>query len=147
MSWRECEATVWDGNQRVTIMVTQIGPPGNDFMPDDQLENAPSRQHRVRERAYRLWEAEGRQHGRDQEYWLRAEVLISMEDAAEAGRLPNSKAVPGQVSRPKTEPAKTQNNQGEFPEGVTDQPAQQQTPKKRVRARKDKATTTRPGAS
>nr|HQT80282.1 DUF2934 domain-containing protein [Rhodopila sp.] len=32
----------------------------------------PEREHRVRERAYLLWESEGKPHGRDVEYWERA---------------------------------------------------------------------------
>jgi hypothetical protein len=34
---------------------------------------------RIRERAYLLWEMEGRPEGRDQEYWLRARELIEDE--------------------------------------------------------------------
>lgn len=34
---------------------------------------------RIRERAYQLWEADGYEHGRDQEYWLRAERQIISE--------------------------------------------------------------------
>ncbi|MFN3077145.1 MAG: DUF2934 domain-containing protein [Alphaproteobacteria bacterium] len=36
---------------------------------------------RIRERAYQLWEAEGCVHGRDMEYWFRAEAEISAEAA------------------------------------------------------------------
>ena len=32
---------------------------------------------RIRERAYSLWEREGRPHGRQLEYWLRAESEIT----------------------------------------------------------------------
>jgi hypothetical protein len=34
---------------------------------------------RIRELAYRLWEVEGRQEGRDDEYWNRAQELIQDE--------------------------------------------------------------------
>ncbi|MBF0560900.1 MAG: DUF2934 domain-containing protein [Alphaproteobacteria bacterium] len=34
---------------------------------------------RIRERAYQLWEAEGCAHGRDMEYWFRAEADVSSE--------------------------------------------------------------------
>ncbi|VBB68905.1 hypothetical protein RIEGSTA812A_PEG_378 [invertebrate metagenome] len=37
---------------------------------------------RVRERAYQLWEAAGCEHGRDMEYWFKAEVQIAAEQAA-----------------------------------------------------------------
>lgn len=36
---------------------------------------------RIRERAHRLWEAEGAPEGRDQEFWFRAEREIAGIDA------------------------------------------------------------------
>ncbi|MBF0093191.1 MAG: DUF2934 domain-containing protein [Alphaproteobacteria bacterium] len=38
---------------------------------------------RIREKAYQLWEAEGCSHGRDMEYWFRAEALVSQEQTGE----------------------------------------------------------------
>lgn len=38
-----------------------------------------SREQRIRERAYSLWEEDGRPDGREQEYWHRAERLIAAE--------------------------------------------------------------------
>jgi hypothetical protein len=35
---------------------------------------------RVRERAYAIWEAEGRPDGKEHEHWLRAEADIAVED-------------------------------------------------------------------
>ena len=49
-------------------------------MSDNPLESNPERDARIRERAYHLWEADGRPHGREKEYWERAEDLIGMED-------------------------------------------------------------------
>jgi Protein of unknown function (DUF2934) len=37
-------------------------------------------EHRVRERAYQLWEAAGRPDGRSDEFWQRAEAEIVVED-------------------------------------------------------------------
>ena len=37
-------------------------------------------EHRVRERAYAIWEAEGRPDGKEHEHWLRAEAEIAAED-------------------------------------------------------------------
>jgi len=37
-------------------------------------------EHRVRERAYQLWEAAGRPDGRSDEFWQRAEAEIAVED-------------------------------------------------------------------
>jgi hypothetical protein len=33
----------------------------------------------VRERAYQIWEREGRPHGRDFEHWVRAQVELTVE--------------------------------------------------------------------
>ena len=38
-------------------------------------------EHRIRERAYLLWEAEGRPEGREAEYWERAQHLIRTVEA------------------------------------------------------------------
>ena len=40
------------------------------FKSDGDIED------RIRQRAYELYEQEGRQEGRDQEYWFRAEAEI-----------------------------------------------------------------------
>lgn len=40
------------------------------------------REHRVRVRAYHLWEAEGRPEGREAEFWHRAVELDHLESAA-----------------------------------------------------------------
>jgi hypothetical protein len=39
------------------------------------------RENRVRERAHRIWEDEGRPEGRDADHWRRAEVEIEQEHA------------------------------------------------------------------
>lgn len=46
-------------------------------------------QERVRRRAYELWEAEGRRHGRDLAHWLQAESELGSQGkarSASAGR-------------------------------------------------------------
>jgi hypothetical protein len=40
------------------------------------------KQRRIRERAYEIWQREGRPHGRDAEHWRRAETEIEAEDHA-----------------------------------------------------------------
>ena len=57
-------------------------------MADNPLLDDTDRERRIRERAYRLWEADDRPPGRDLEYWERARALIGMEDSAGAGPLP-----------------------------------------------------------
>lgn len=38
-----------------------------------------SLEERIRQRAYEIWEQEGRPDGRDREHWLRAEAEITAE--------------------------------------------------------------------
>ena len=71
-------------------------------MSENPLEPDPAREARIRERAYHLWEADGCPHGRDRDYWERAEALIGMEDHAGAAlkpkcapTLPRSSRTPG----------------------------------------------------
>jgi hypothetical protein len=40
-----------------------------------------SLQHRIRERAYEIWSAEGRTHGRAEQHWLAAERQVLSEMA------------------------------------------------------------------
>ena len=49
---------------------------------DNPLQTNPAREERVREHAYHLWEADGKPHGRDVEYWQRARELVAMEESA-----------------------------------------------------------------
>ncbi|HTJ93584.1 MAG TPA: DUF2934 domain-containing protein [Pararobbsia sp.] len=42
-------------------------------------------EHRIRERAYRLWEQDGRPDGKAEEYWSQARHLIEAEDREHGG--------------------------------------------------------------
>jgi Protein of unknown function (DUF2934) len=95
----------------------------------------PEREHRVRERAYHLWEAEGKPNGRDVEFWERARALIAIEDSAGAGQLPNPQTHPESVRETGVEEAEIQENLGEFPDGLADQGDVQPTPKPKRKAR------------
>ena len=81
----------------------------------------PEREHRVRERAYHLWEADGKPHGRDVEYWERARELIGMEESAGSGLLPNPQTTPDSPRETGIEEAEIQENLGEFPDRFADQ--------------------------
>ena len=50
--------------------------------PSDDEPAAGDNEQLIRERAYLLWEAEGRQDGRVDEYWHRARELIEDESQA-----------------------------------------------------------------
>jgi hypothetical protein len=46
-------------------------------------QRQPAREQAIRERAYAIWEEEGRPDGRDLDHWRRAEQEISSADEAE----------------------------------------------------------------
>ena len=58
----------------------------------------------IRERAYQIWEREGRPHGRDFEHWVQAQVELVAEaakgnDARKAGPPPAAKTAAAKPSR------------------------------------------------
>ena len=62
-------------------------------MSESSQENTRDSEHRIRERAYHLWQADGCPEGRAQEYWERAQASINDEDSEE--RAPS--VTPGEV--------------------------------------------------
>ena len=52
-------------------------------MSESPQENAAESEHRIRERAYHLWEADGRPEGRAEEYWERAKEAMNDEEGVE----------------------------------------------------------------
>ncbi len=106
-------------------------------MADNPLEADPAREKRIKERAYHLWEADGKPHGRHDEYWERASELVGMESSAGAGQLPNPATQPGADPSRVTpvEEASIQENLGEFPDRLSDQGEVLPTPRKRNPAR------------
>jgi hypothetical protein len=100
----------------------------------------PNHEHRVRERAYLLWESDGKPHGRDVEYWERARELIAMEDSAGSGLLPNPETVRDSPLETGIEEAEIQENLGEMPDRLADQGEVKATPapKRKSRARPKK---------
>lgn len=95
----------------------------------------PDREQRVRERAYHLWETDGKPHGRDVEYWERARELVGMEESAGSGQLPNPMTTPDSPRETGIEEADIQENLGEFPGRLADQGEVQSTPAAKRRAR------------
>ena len=106
------------------------------------LKFDPARDEIIRERAYHLWESEGRPEGRAAEYWERASELVQMEESGNPGQLPNPIAEGVDPTAPEgVEEAFIQENLGEFPGQLTDQGDATLTPKPRKpRAKKPKAT-------
>jgi hypothetical protein len=52
----------------------------NKQSQDPEIRQRNEREHRIRERAYFIWEEEGRPAGRHLEHWERARVHIEEED-------------------------------------------------------------------
>jgi Protein of unknown function (DUF2934) len=94
-------------------------------------ENRSNYETRVRERAYKLWEENGRPHGRDVELWEQARELIAIEDNPESGRLPNPTST--DPASQGVEEADIQENYGEVPGRLTDQGDRPQTPSTRTK--------------
>ncbi len=67
-------------------------PMGSDHYPPRSLvmdemmmsDTNEDRETRIRERAYTLWEEDGRPEGRADEYWARARRIIESEDEPRA---------------------------------------------------------------
>jgi hypothetical protein len=106
-------------------------------MASNPLDNQNrERERRIRMRARRLWEADGRPSGHDAEYLERARELIGMEENPQAGQLPHPmRAVRWRAIAP-IEEAELQENLGEFPGFQADQGERQQTPSARRRTSK-----------
>jgi len=111
-------------------------------MARNPLVTDRAREQRVRERAYHLWEADGKPHGRDVEYWERARQLVGMEESAGSGLLPNPQTTPNSPRETGIEEAELQENLGEFPDRLADQGEVKPTPtpRRRSRARAKKPT-------
>ena len=83
-------------------------------MANDQLI-----EERIRARAHRLWEEEGRPEGRAEAHWEQARLIVALEDAQHTILKP--------VQAPEAEPIELGRNRGEFPT-PTDQGEEQTYP-------------------
>jgi hypothetical protein len=101
-------------------------------MSDNPLDPSPEVQRAVESLAQTLWEQDGRPEDRIAEYRERADELVRMETAGNAGQLPNPQTHPEPV-----EEAAIQENLGEFPgaRGTDDQGDWRQMPMTREQLR------------
>jgi hypothetical protein len=99
----------------------------------------PDREQRVRERAYHLWEADGKPHGRDLEYWERAREQVGAEKSAGPGR-PNPRAAADQPRQAAMDEADSWASNGDFLSRPADEGEAKanSTPKRRARAKPKK---------
>jgi hypothetical protein len=91
-------------------------------MARNPLLTDPAREHRVRERAYHLWEADGKPHGRDVEYWERARELVNTEETVANGKSP-SETSPGPSASPDRQVGAKPAKMAEKPGKVAAKPA------------------------
>ena len=83
--------------------------------------------HRIRVRAYHLWEASGRPESQELEFWERARELEGMSANPQAGLLP--------IDRPEPlDEAELEENLGEFPDRLSDQGERRTAPMTRAKA-------------
>lgn len=95
----------------------------------------PDREHRVRERAYLMWEADGRPHGRDVEYWERARELVGTEERTGSEPLPDPQTMPHAPRETRVEAAEVQENLGKVPNRSADQGKVKPTPTAKRKSR------------
>ena len=100
---------------------------------DNPLQTNPAREQRVRERAYHLWEADGKPYGRDVEYWGRAREQIAQEESADS----NPSSAPDPVRKNGAAAAAQENPEG-FPHALAaeqgEKPATRRAPSRRRKA-------------
>jgi hypothetical protein len=111
-------------------------------MSDHPLDPSPDQESRIRERAYHLWEQDGRPHGRADEYWERARELEAIAAHPSAGLKPNPMTEHnGVITEQPVEEAELMENLGEFPGRLTDQgerPTSPMTKRKAARTARTK---------
>ncbi len=100
-------------------------------MSDNPLDPSPDHERRIRERAYHLWDHDGRPEGRDMDYWERARELEAIASNPGAGLKPNPMTEHHGEIPPEqpVEEAALMENLGEFPGRFTDQGEQMTAPR------------------
>jgi hypothetical protein len=96
------------------------------------MAGSHDKEHRVRVRAYHLWETEGRPDGREAEFWHRAAELDHLESTAgqDAPPLPQPTAEPAAAAAVKKPRAKAQPASKAKPSATEAAPAKATPPKR-----------------
>ncbi|WP_267214087.1 DUF2934 domain-containing protein [Chelatococcus asaccharovorans] len=98
------------------------------------------REHRIRERAHRLWEEEGRPEGRAERHWLQAEEIVAIEERYDEGYTDDRQVVDA-AAAPAVEPIGVPAHAGENnPASESHIPPTEQAPQVQ-RGRKRQRTT------
>lgn len=89
----------------------------------------------IRERAYHIWEREGRPEGRAEDHWQMARSELAIEMTPGVAMEPNPAADREVVDHPEpVEPLEAVENQGSFP-GLADQDEESRYPRRLARAK------------
>lgn len=92
------------------------------------MDEQDATEQRIREKAHRLWEAEGRPHGRAEWHWDQAKEMVAIEDSYQNALEP----IPEGSGEP-VEPALAAENLGDLPD-LADQGEQVPAPSREVAA-------------
>jgi len=117
-----------------------VRPPARKTLANPMAVD-PDYEHRVRERAYHLWEAEGKPHGRDVEFWERARAMEAAEAAATV-ESPAPAAKPKAPRKQAAEAAGTRAGTADAPGGPAGEADEKPgaAPKRKARAKPKKPT-------
>jgi hypothetical protein len=97
-------------------------------MQDNPLDRSRAHEHRIRLRAYQLWERDGRKTGHDRHYWDRAVELDAIATYKPA-------PLPDATEGPVVDQSVLEENLGEFPTTFADKGDRMATPESREIAR------------
>ena len=83
-STEEATASKTEEQYAPSLVIAQTSDAGPTQEASHPTAETDELEQRIRERAYYLWEADGRRAGRDRHYWEQAELQIRLEPDAKA---------------------------------------------------------------
>jgi hypothetical protein len=116
-----------------------VHPPARKTLANPRTVD-PDHEQRVRECAYHLWEAEGKPHGRDVEFWERARAQVGAEESAAPEPPPAAEAKPRAPRKQAAEAVSIQASMAEAPDAAADSENGKEAaaPKRKSRAKPKK---------
>jgi Protein of unknown function (DUF2934) len=133
----------WPGYGPRKTPPAAVTHPGERKLPmaNNPIHDTPGRESRIRARAYRLWEADGRPEGRSGEYWEHVRELVAIEAHEAAAQLLTPMTQNEELPGVTVEEASVAANLGEFPDRFTDQGERRQVPMPNRSRRETKSET------
>ncbi len=118
-----------EGRQQDGSRIGGAGYEAAHRSPEERAEGEHRLEERIRERAHRIWEEEGRPEGREREHWDMASELVAQQDGMR-GTLERNPSHGGDDEAQRTQPVEpllSAENLGDTP-GLTDQGEERQFP-------------------